>query len=118
MATSSSILYRRIRAGLGVVCLLGLTKVMFVSNISDTATPCLSPTPERKHRNRDTIRHYVTLFRAISFENMLLLGRAIHGPMPVHGQTLEALSGPLVHTNFARKSSGPMIGPYEFPYRN
>ena len=34
------------------------------------------------------------------------------------GETLEELSGPLVHTNFPRKRYGPMIGPYEFPYRN
>ena len=43
------------------------------------------------------------------------LGRAIHGPIPVQGETLEELSGPLVHTNFPRKRYGPMIGPYEFP---
>ena len=60
MATSSSIFYRIIRAGIGVFCLLGLTKVMFVSNISDTSTPSLQP--PKKRRNRDTIRHYVTLF--------------------------------------------------------
>ena len=46
------------------------------------------------------------------------LGIAIHGPMPVQGETFEELSGPLVHTNFVRKRYGPMIGPYEFPYRN
>ena len=33
---------------------------------------------------------------------------AIHGPMPVQGETL-------VHTNFPRKGYGPIIGPYEFP---
>ena len=43
------------------------------------------------------------------------LGRAIHGQMPVQGETLEELSGPVVHTNFPRKSYGPMIGPYVFP---
>ena len=31
------------------------------------------------------------------------------------GETLEELSGPLVHTNFPRKGYGPMIAPYEFP---
>ena len=31
------------------------------------------------------------------------------------GETLEELSGPLVHTNLPRKRYGPMIGPYEFP---
>ena len=31
------------------------------------------------------------------------------------GETLEELSGPLVHTNFPRRRYGPMIGPYEFP---
>ena len=31
------------------------------------------------------------------------------------GETLEELSGPLVHTNFPRKRYGPMIGPYELP---
>ena len=35
--------------------------------------------------------------------------------MPAYGETLEELSGPLVHTNFPRKRNGPMIGPYEFP---
>ena len=44
-----------------------------------------------------------------------MLGRAIHGAMPVQGETLEELSGPLVHTNFPRKRYGPIIGPYEFP---
>ena len=39
------------------------------------------------------------------------------GPIPVQGETLEELSGPLVHTNFARKRYGPMIGPYEFPLK-
>ena len=28
------------------------------------------------------------------------------------GETLDELSGPLVHTNFPRKRYGPMIGPY------
>ena len=45
----------------------------------------------------------------------VFLGKAIHGPMPVLGETFEELSGPLVHTNFPRKRYGPMIGPYEFP---
>ena len=31
------------------------------------------------------------------------------------GETLEELSGPLVHTNLSRKRYGPMIGPYLFP---
>ena len=44
-ATSSSIFYRIIRAGIGVFCLLGLTRVMFVSNMSDTTTSSLPPTP-------------------------------------------------------------------------
>ena len=45
---------------------------------------------------------------------MTILGRAIHGPMPVQGETLEELSGPLVHTSFPWKRYGPRIGPYEF----
>ena len=48
-------------------------------------------------------------------ERTPLLGRAIHGPIPVGGETFEELSGPLVHTNFPTKRYGPMIGPYEFP---
>ena len=50
--------------------------------------------------------------RVFSF---FLLGRGIHGPLPVQGETLEKLSGPLVHTNFPRKRYGPMIGPYKYP---
>ena len=45
VATSSSIFYRIIRAGIGVLCPLGLTKVMSVSNFSDTTTPSLPPSP-------------------------------------------------------------------------
>ena len=44
-----------------------------------------------------------------------MLGMAIHGPIPVQGETFEELSGPLVHMNFPSKRYGPMIGPYEFP---
>ena len=51
----------------------------------------------------------------VVFSVRILLGRATHGPMPAQGETLEELSGPLVHTNFPRKRYGPMIGPYEFP---
>ena len=36
---------------------------MFVSNISDTTTPSLSPTPWRKHRLCDTMWHYFVRFR-------------------------------------------------------
>ena len=39
------ICYHIVRAGIRVLCLLRLTKVMFVSNISDTTTPPLPPTP-------------------------------------------------------------------------
>ena len=45
VATSSRIFYRIIRAGIGVFRLLGLTKVMFVSNLSGTTIPSLPPTP-------------------------------------------------------------------------
>ena len=37
------------------------------------------------------------------FAHPKLLERAIHGPIPVQGETLEKVSGPLVHTNFPRK---------------
>ena len=46
MTTSSSIFYRTIRAGIGVFCLLGLIKLMFVADISDTTTLSLPPTPK------------------------------------------------------------------------
>ena len=55
MATSSSIFYRIIRAGIGVFCLLGLIKVVFVSNISDT-TPLFSSKPLKKTQKS---RHYI-----------------------------------------------------------
>ena len=55
---SSSIFYRIIRAGIGVFCLWGLTKVMFMSNISDTNTPSLPPTPQG---NTQKSRRYTTL---------------------------------------------------------
>ena len=42
---------------------------------------------------------FFSLFRGIP----CFLGRAIHGPIPVQGETLEELSGPLVHMNFPRK---------------
>ena len=35
--------------------------------------------------------------------------------MPVLGERLEKLSGPLVHANFPRKGYEPMIGPSELP---
>ena len=35
-----------------------------------------------------------------------ILGIAIHGPIPVQGETSEELSGPLVHTNFPRRRHG------------
>ena len=40
----------------------------------------------------------------------LSLGRAIHGPIPVWGETL--LSGPLVHTEASLKTRHQGIGPY------
>ena len=45
---------------------------------------------------------------SISLAKVQTLGRAIHGPTPVYGGTLEDILGPLVHTNFARKRYGPM----------
>ena len=64
--------------------------------------------------------HFINYFRGTLFRNSFILayiklGIAIHGPIPVSGETFEELSGPLVHTNFARKRYGPVIGPYEFP---
>ena len=59
MATSSSIFYRIIRAGIGVSCLLRLTKVMFVSNISDTTLPPLPFLQPPKETQKS--RHYTTL---------------------------------------------------------
>ena len=39
-----------------------------------------------------------------------LLGRDIHGPIPVYGETLDELSAPLVHTNFPEnKAKGPLV---------
>ena len=71
VATSGSIFYRIICVGIGVFCLLGLTKVMFLSNISDTTTPSLPPTPQE---NTEIMTLYdIILFCTISFENMLLL---------------------------------------------
>ena len=65
--TSSSIFDRIIRAGIGVFWLWGLTKVMFVSNISDTTTPSLPPTPLEENTEiatlYDTIWHYFARFR-------------------------------------------------------
>ena len=55
----------------------------------------------------------VILYAAVAKFDSIGLGRAIHGPMPVLGGTLEELSGPLVHTNFPSKRYGLMIGPYE-----
>ena len=37
--------FKVVRAGIGVFYILGLKKAMFVSNISDTTTPSLPPTP-------------------------------------------------------------------------
>ena len=50
---------------MGVFCLAGLPKVI------NHPLPFLQP--PKKHRSRDTIRHYVTQFCTVSFENMLLL---------------------------------------------
>ena len=44
----------------------------------------------------------------------LLKGRALYGPIPVKTETVEELSGPLVHTNFGGDSYGPIIGPCLF----
>ena len=56
------------------------------------------------------------------FENLRDCATFVHSTGKSHpwtntsvGETLEELSGPLVHTNFPRKRYGPMIGPYEFP---
>ena len=41
---------------------------------------------------------------------LIVLGRAIHGPMPVSGETFDELSAPLVHTNFPEnKPKGPLV---------
>ena len=48
-----------------VFCLLGLTKVMFMSNISDTTTPSLPLTPKDNTEIAtlsDTMRHYFARF--------------------------------------------------------
>ena len=45
VGTSSSIFYHIIHAVIGVFLPFGPDKVMFVSNISDTTTPSLPPTP-------------------------------------------------------------------------
>ena len=44
--------------------------------------------------------------QALSFNIMRVDSRANTS------ETLEELSGPLVHTNFPRKRYGPMLGPY------
>ena len=53
--------------------------------------------------------------RALRVSNSL--GRAIHGPIPVSGETFDELSGPLVHKNFPCKQRKRRIGPYEFPQK-
>ena len=59
--SSSSRFHRRIRAGIGVFCLFGPTKVMFVSNISDTTTPIpFFQPPKADTEIATTKRHYVT----------------------------------------------------------
>ena len=76
VAMSSNIFYRIIRAGIVVFCLLGSDKSHVRVQYCRHNHPFPSSNPKRKHRNRDTTRHYVTLFCTISFENMLLLSRA------------------------------------------
>ena len=45
------------------------------------------------------------------------LERAIHGPIPILGETFDKLSVPLVHTDFPLKTRHQAIGPYEFPLK-
>ena len=80
VATSSSIFYRIIRAGIGVFSLFGLTKVMFVPKTSDTTAPSLHPTPERKVKKTKKLRHYFALFR-------LKICYCSWPPNPVNGET-------------------------------
>ena len=63
---TSSILYRIIRAGIGVFSLFGLTKVMFVPKTSDTTPPppCIQPLKNKEIATlHDTVRHHFALFR-------------------------------------------------------
>ena len=56
------IFYRRIRAGISVFRHLGLTRVTFVSRISDRTTPFLPPTSLKNTEIatlHDTILHYI-----------------------------------------------------------
>ena len=53
--------YRIIRAGIGVFCLLGLRKLMFVSNVSETTTPSLPLTLKKTQKSR----HYVRLQKTV-----------------------------------------------------
>ena len=60
---------------------------------------------------------------------LALLGRAIHGPIPVSGETFGKFSAPLVHTDFPENKAptGSIqivpekrhqgIGPYRFPLK-
>ena len=66
------------------------------------AKPCTPfwETPQKPLRNkfpRRTLRNFVN--------SRWVLGRAIHGPMPVSGETFDEFSGPLVHTDFAENKA-------------
>ena len=60
--------------------------------------------------------HYRIVFELIyRLRNSFTLHNCWEEPSMDQCQTLEELSGPLVHTSFPRKRYGPMIGPHEFP---
>ena len=51
----------------------------------------------------------------ISLHNGGSLGRAIHGPMPISGETFDELPGPLVHTNFPEDKAKEGLVHMDFP---
>ena len=52
------------------------------------------------------------------FSESQKLGRAIHGPIPVSGETLDKLSGPLVHTDFPWKQGTKGLVHTDFPWNS
>ena len=80
MATSSSIFYRIIRAGIGVFSLFCLTKVMFVPKTSDTIDPSLHPTPKE---NKEIATPWMARFARIDSQiraNHLILANRFRVP--------------------------------------
>ena len=71
MATSNSIPYRLLRAGIGVFCLSGLTQSHVRVQYFGHNHPFPSSNPPKETRRYTTLCD--TLFCTISFENMLLL---------------------------------------------